>query len=80
MSRRCRFLFAPPLNKHQHHCKQSSVGSVRLLGLAIVHIALGETRVKVTHVLLDVGELFVQVIEPKMRSGDGNKGEEKKKV
>jgi hypothetical protein len=56
----------PLLNKHQHHRKQSSVGSVRLLRFAVVHIAFGETRIEITYELFDVGELFVKVIKPKM--------------
>jgi hypothetical protein len=41
------------LNKDQHHRKQSSVGGVRLLRLA-VHAALGETRIEVADELFDV--------------------------
>lgn len=67
------------LDKNQHHRKQSSVGGMRLLRLAIVHTAFGESRVEVTDKLLDMRELFVEVVEPKMRNTRYSEGKRKKK-
>ena len=74
---RCRLSFFVLLDKDQHHRKQSSVGGMRLLRLAIVHTAFGESRVEVTDKLLDMRELFMEVIEPKMRNSKGEKEKEK---
>lgn len=71
-------LSRPLLNKHQHHRKQSSVGGVRLLRVTIAHVAFGEARIEVTYELLDVGELFVEIVKPKTsREKLGGKGKEK---
>lgn len=54
------------LNEHRHCQQQSSVGGVRRLRVT-VHVSFRQTRIEITYELLDVRELLVEIIKPKMK-------------